>query len=40
MLGSWEDFPPYFISSAEKQTGKEEILGIIEQMNTAWAEQK
>ncbi len=40
MLSTWEEFPPYFISSAEKQTGKEEILGIIDQMNIAWEEQK
>jgi GTP-binding protein len=40
MLGTWEDFPPHFISSAEKQTGKEEILGFINEMNQAWEEQK
>jgi GTP-binding protein len=40
MLSTWEEFPPYFTSSAEKQTGKEEILGIIDEMNTAWEEQK
>ncbi|WKK79099.1 ribosome biogenesis GTP-binding protein YihA/YsxC [Marivirga arenosa] len=39
MLGSWEEFPPFFISSAEKKSGKEEILGFIDQMNSAWEEQ-
>ncbi|MBR3625926.1 MAG: YihA family ribosome biogenesis GTP-binding protein [Bacteroidaceae bacterium] len=29
----WEELPPYFLSSAEKGTGKEEILGYIEEIN-------
>lgn len=30
LLGSWEELPPIFISSAQKGTGKEEILNYIE----------
>lgn len=29
----WEELPPYFISSAAKKTGREEILGYIDQVN-------
>lgn len=29
----WEELPPYFLSSAEKGSGKEEILGYIEEIN-------
>jgi len=29
----WETLPPYFISSSEKRTGREEILDYIEQIN-------
>lgn len=29
----WEEMPPYFISSSEKGTGREEILGYIESIN-------
>ena len=29
----WEELPPYFLSSAEKGTSKEEILGYIEEIN-------
>ena len=29
----WEELPPYFISSAEKKTGRDEILHYIEQIN-------
>lgn len=29
----WKELPPYFLSSAEKGTGKEEILGYIEEIN-------
>ena len=31
---SWEELPPVFISSAEKKTGREEILNYIEEINT------
>lgn len=29
----WEEMPPYFISSSEKGSGREEILGYIESIN-------
>jgi len=29
----WEEFPPIFLTSAEKYLGKEEVLGYIEQIN-------
>ncbi|MDO4161264.1 MAG: ribosome biogenesis GTP-binding protein YihA/YsxC [Prevotellaceae bacterium] len=30
---TWEELPPYFISSSEKKTGKEEILDYIDKIN-------
>ena len=33
----WEELPPYFLSSAEKGTGKEEILDYIEEINKSLA---
>lgn len=30
---TWEELPPYFVSSSEKKTGREEILGYIEKVN-------
>lgn len=39
MLSQWEDFPPHFISSAQNQSGKEEILSFISEMNEAWKKQ-
>ena len=29
----WEELPPYFITSAENRTGREEVLGYIEAIN-------
>ncbi|MEI8086868.1 MAG: ribosome biogenesis GTP-binding protein YihA/YsxC [Paludibacter sp.] len=29
----WEEFPPIFLTSAEKYLGKEEVLGYIEEIN-------
>lgn len=29
----WEELPPYFVSSAESRTGREDILNYIEQIN-------
>jgi GTP-binding protein len=29
----WEELPPYFITSAEKKTGRDELLDYIEQIN-------
>ena len=34
---SWEDLPPYFLSSSENGTGKEEILNYIDQVNKSLA---
>lgn len=31
----WEELPPYFISSSEKKTGREEILDYIEEVNAS-----
>jgi len=33
MLETWEEMPPYFITSAEKGTGREEVLDYIEKIN-------
>lgn len=30
----WEELPPYFVTSAEKAQGREELLGYIETINT------
>ena len=29
----WEELPPYFITSAQKKTGREKLLGYIEEIN-------
>lgn len=31
---SWEELPPYFVTSAEKRSGREEILDFIETINS------
>lgn len=31
----WEELPPYFISSSENKTGRDEILNYIEQINAS-----
>lgn len=33
MLEAWEEMPPFFITSAEKGTGREEVLDYIESIN-------
>ena len=33
MLETWEEMPPYFVTSSEKGTGRDEVLGYIEQIN-------
>ena len=33
LLEGWEEFPPYFITSAQNKTGKEELTQYIEQTN-------
>jgi len=33
LLETWEELPPYFITSAEKRQGREELLDYIDQIN-------
>jgi GTP-binding protein len=33
MLETWEEMPPYFVTSAEKAVGRDEVLDYIEQIN-------
>ena len=33
LLETWEEMPPYFITSAEKGNGRDEVLDYIEQIN-------
>ena len=33
MLQDWEELPPYFITSSSKRTGRDELLGYIEDIN-------
>ena len=35
---SWEEMPPYFITSSEKKTGRDEVLDYIEQINKSLKE--
>lgn len=35
----WEELPPYFISSSEKGTGRQEILSYIDEINLSIKEQ-
>ena len=39
MLETWEEMPPYFITSAEKGTGRDEVLDYIEQINKSLRSQ-
>ena len=32
MLKTWEEIPPYFITSATKRTGRDEILDAIDEI--------
>lgn len=36
MEEEWEQAPPYFVSSATAKTGKEEILGYIDRLNSSF----
>ncbi len=36
LLESWEETPPYFITSATKSLGKEELLTFIDEINEKW----
>ena len=33
LLKSWEELPPYFITSSSKKIGQDEVLGFIEATN-------
>ena len=35
MLETWEELPPFFITSATNATGREEVLKYIEQLNAS-----
>ena len=39
MLEAWEEMPPYFVTSSEKSTGRDELLGYIEQINKSLKEE-
>ncbi|MDE6754604.1 MAG: ribosome biogenesis GTP-binding protein YihA/YsxC [Muribaculaceae bacterium] len=36
LLKGWEELPPIFVSSAEKGSGREQILDYIEEINSIW----
>ena len=36
----WEELPPYFITSAEKKNGRDEILDYIEEINKSLNREK
>lgn len=38
LLQRWEELPPIFITSSEKKTGKDALLGFIEATNKVWHE--
>jgi len=38
MLEQWEEMPPYFVTSAEKGNGREEVLDYIEEINKSLAQ--
>lgn len=38
MLETWEEMPPYFVTSSEKREGRDEVLSYIEQINTGLKE--
>lgn len=40
LLKEWEELPPFFISSAEKFEGREEILAFIEESNLVFVDPK
>ena len=33
---TWEELPPMFVTSSETSKGRDELLGLIEQVNAAW----
>ena len=38
MLETWEEMPPYFVTSAEKGEGRDDVLGYIEKVNQSLKE--
>jgi GTP-binding protein len=38
LLEEWEELPPIFITSAEKKTGRDDVLNYIEQQNNEIAD--
>ncbi len=38
MLETWEELPPYFVTSSEKREGKDDVLDYIEQINRSLKE--
>ena len=38
LLLKWEELPPMFLTSSEKKSGRDAILGFIEQTNAVWHE--
>lgn len=36
---TWEELPPYFITSSEKRQGREELLGYIDEINKSLEEE-
>jgi GTP-binding protein len=39
LLQTWEELPAYFITSAEEQTGKDELLNYIDSINSQYVAQ-
>lgn len=39
ILEHWEEMPPYFLTSAEKRRGREEVLAFVENANATLLEQ-
>jgi len=39
MLETWEEMPPYFITSSDKRQGRDEVLNYIEQINRSLKEK-
>ena len=37
---TWEELPPYFVTSAEKRIGRDEVLSYIEDINKSLKEEK
>ena len=38
MLETWEEMPPYFVTSSEKRTGRDDVLDYIEKINQSLKE--